>query len=86
MTDTVQQLTFNVGGETPDKSLLRLSGAVFTHRELTKGEEIHLQVVDADGAIVADGYGRVLSVQFKDQYDKDGNVEATERVHGAKVS
>lgn len=87
MADQVQQLTFEVGGEPPTSTLLRMSGGVFTHRELRKGEEVHLQVVDADGQIVADGYGRVIGVAFKDKLDKEtGDVVETERVHSVKVS
>lgn len=47
MTDTAQQLTFDVGGEKPTESLMRISGGVFTARELIKGEEIHLQALRA---------------------------------------
>lgn len=86
MTDTAQQLTFDVGGEKPTESLLRISGGIFTSRELSKGEEVHLQVVDADGAVVADGYGRVLAIAFKDKADEHNNITATERVQSVKVS
>ncbi len=86
MTDTAQQLTLDVGGEKPTESLLRFSGGLFTARELSKGEEVHLQVVDADGTVVADGYGRVLGVAFKDKVDEHNNVTATERVQSVKVS
>lgn len=79
------QLTFNVGGEKPTDTVLRMSGGVFTHRELSKGEEIHLQVVDADGQVVADGYGRVIGVAFKDKIE-DGVVVQTERIHSVKVT
>ena len=86
MTDTAKQLTFDVGGEKPTESVLRMSGGVFTQRELKKGEELHLQVVDADGVVVADGYGRVVSVLFKDTIDEHGTVTATERIQGAKIT
>jgi hypothetical protein len=87
MDETVQQLSFNVGGTPPEKALVRFSGGVFLARELTKGEEIHLQVVDADGRTVADGYGRVVAVAFKDTLDKEtGDVVSSERVHSVKVS
>jgi hypothetical protein len=87
MADQAVQLSFEVGGEPPTSTLLRMSGGVFTHRELRKGEEIHVQVVDADGVVVADGYGRVVAVQFKDTLDKEsGDVTGTERIHSVKVS
>lgn len=85
MDDTVQQLTFDVGGNQPDKALVRFSGDAFVHRHLTKGEEVHLQVVDADGQVVADGYGRVVGVSFRDKLE-DGNVVETTRVHSVKFS
>lgn len=80
------QLTFEVGGDPPTAALLGFSGKVFVHRELVKGEEVHLQVVDADGTVVADGYGRVVGVAFRDRLDEHGQVTATERVHSVKVS
>lgn len=80
------QLSFEVGGQPPDTAILRLSGGVVLQRELSKGDEIHMQVVGMDGEIVADGYGRVVSIQFKDKLDDDGNVVSTERVHGIKIS
>lgn len=81
-----EQLTFNVGGSAPTKSRAGVSGRLFTHRELSKGEEVHLQVVDADGEVVADGYGRVLAVAFKDKFDADGELVETERFHSIKVT
>ena len=80
------QLSFEVGGNAPDTSVLRVSGAIFTHRELEKGEEVHMQLVDADGVIVADGYGKVIGVAFKDKLDEVGTVTATERIHSLKMS
>jgi hypothetical protein len=79
MSEQVQQLSFDVGGLPPEKAIVRFSGGVFLAREL--------QVVDADGQTVADGYGRVVAVAFKDTLDKDtGDVASTERVHSVKVS
>lgn len=81
------QLSFEVGGGLPSKMVLTVSGRPFAHRELLKGEEIHLQIVGADGKTVADGYGRVIGVAFKDKVDKDtGEVVETERIHSIKVS
>lgn len=88
MAETSQppQLSFDVGGSKPDTAILRMSGGVFVHRQLQKGEEVHVQVVDADGVVVADGYGRVVGILFKDKLDEHGVVTATERVHSVKVS
>lgn len=81
------QLTFDVGGTPPNTAVVTLSGRPFCHRELAKGEEVHLQLVDADGQIVADGYGRVIGVAFKDKLDKDsGDVVSVERVHSIRVT
>lgn len=86
MTDTVKQLTFDVGGDKPTESILRVAGGMYTTRELSKGEEVHIQVVDADGQVVADGYGRITTVAFKDKIDEHGSVTATERLQGAKIT
>lgn len=83
---TAPQLSFAVGGDTPDTAILRLSGGVVLHRELEKGSEVHLQVVDTDGQVVADGYGRVISVTFKDRLNEHGQTVSTERVHGIKIT
>lgn len=80
------ELTFNVGGDKPSRAILSVSGRVHVHRELDKGEEVHLQVVGPDGEIVADGYGRVVGVAFKDKFDKDGELVETERLHQVKVT
>ena len=85
MASAQQQFSFDVGGNQPDEAILRLSGAVHVHRELQKGEEVHLQVVDADGKPVADGYGRVTGITFKDTWDDEGDV-TTQRIHSIKVS
>ena len=87
MTEIPQkQLTFSVGGETPSTAVVRISGAIHVHRELAKGEETHVQVVDADGVCVADGYGAVVAVSFKDRRDEHGSVTETERTHTLKVA
>lgn len=80
------QLTFDVGGDTPTSAVLRVTGSIHLHRELAKGEEAHVQVVDADGVCVADGYGTVVAVSFRDRRDEHGNVTETERGHTLKVA
>lgn len=85
-TQQPSQLTFNVGGEKPDTAVLRFSGGLMLDRELAKGEELHVQVVDTDGVVVGNAYGRVVTVAFKDKVDEHGSVTSTERVHSAKVS
>lgn len=81
------KLTFDVGGETPEIAILRLSGGIVLERELKKGAEIHIEVTDTlDGQVVANGYGRVTSVRFDDKLDEDGYVQKCERITGIKVS
>jgi hypothetical protein len=88
MSDQQQmQFSFKVGGATPDSAHIVLSGRPFAKRDLEKGEELHVQVVDADGVVVADGYGKVIGVQFKDKLDKEtGDIVKTERIHQVKIS
>lgn len=81
-----RQLSFHVGGNAPDTAIVRVSGGVIAKRDLEKGEELHMQIVDMDGEVIADGYGRVLAVTFKDTVDEHGTVTATERVHSAKIT
>lgn len=85
MSDTAMQLTFDVGGSAPDKAIVRFTGDALVHRQLLKSEEVHLQLVDADGVVVADGYGRVVGVSFRDKLE-DGEVVETTRVHSVKFS
>lgn len=79
------QLSFDVGGSPPDLALLRLSGAQSLERELRKGDEVHLALSDADGNVIASGYGRVVGVAFRDRTDHEGFVVGTERIHTVKL-
>jgi hypothetical protein len=81
-----QQLTFDVGGNPPDLSILRVSGGAMLHKELAKGDEVHMIVSGMDGEIVADGYGRVVAVAFKDKLDEHGVVTATERIQTIRIT
>jgi hypothetical protein len=79
------RFSFDVGGATPDTATLKIGGTLEVRRELRKGEEIGIRVVDADGQLIADGNGYVTAVAFKDRRDKDGEIVQTERAHTAKV-
>lgn len=80
------KLSFNVGGEPPTSAVLRLSGGCRVHREIDKGDELHLQVVDMDGTVVADGYGHIEELTFRDKRDPETNdIVATERIHTARI-
>ena len=39
-------------------------------RDLEKGEEIHVQVLDMTGEVVGNGYGYFETVSFRDNRDK----------------
>ncbi len=85
--DTVpQQLTFDVGGNPPDVSVIRISGGAMLLKELAKGDEVHMVVSGMDGEIVANGYGHVVAVTFKDKLDEHGIVAATERIQTVKIT
>jgi len=80
------QLSFDVGGEAPDTATLKISGSFELDRELAKGETVGLRVVDADGAVIAQGDGYVTQVAFKDRRDpKHGTVVETQRAHTVKL-
>lgn len=82
-----KQLSFFVGGATPDLSLISIGGRMICQEELPKGAEIHVQVIDVtSGLVVADGYGVVEGLSFKDKRDESNNVVETTRLHSAKVS
>lgn len=85
MTNDQLRLSFDVGGATPDAATLKIGGSLEVRRELRKGEEIGIRVVDADGQLIADGDGYVTAVAFKDRRDKDGDIVETQRTHTAKV-
>lgn len=59
-----------VGGQPITQTLLRITGTVFTDRVLNKGEAIHVVVTDDTGDVVANGYGQVEDVAFKDVYKR----------------
>lgn len=79
------QLTFDVGGATPDVASIKISGGFGLKRELRKGETCGIRIIDADGQILAEADGYVVAVQFKDKRNKYGDVESTERAHTVKV-
>jgi hypothetical protein len=80
------RFSFDVGGATPDTATLKIGGTLGLERELRKGEEVGVRVVDADGQILAEADGYVVAVAFKDQRDKDGEIVQTERAHTARVT
>lgn len=84
--ETRSQLTFDVGGPTPDFSTIAVSGKLHMgDRQLRKSEDVMVRIVDADGTIVAEGPGHIKSVGFIDKRNKYGDVESTERAHKVKL-
>lgn len=79
------QLSFDLGraNEPPDIALLKISGALVMHRQLDTRDQVHVQVADDDGEIVADGYLAITAVQFKDHFDEQGHPVGCERIHSA---
>lgn len=78
------QLTFDVGGESPTRATLKVGGSMGLDRELRKGEQLGIRIVDADGQLIAQADGHVSAVTFKDKRT-DGYVESTERAHTVTV-
>lgn len=79
------QLSFDVGGGTPDFASVKVSGAMRLSRQLRKGEEVSIRLISPDGEIIAEADGHVSSVAFKDKRNKFGDVESTERAHTVKA-
>lgn len=79
------RFSFDVGGATPDTATLKIGGTLLLERELRKGEEVGVRVVDADGHVLAQADGYVTAVAFKDRRNGDGEIVETERAHTARV-
>ena len=85
MTDPEVQLSFDVGGAVPQSASLRIGGSAGLSRELRKGEEVYVRVMDADGGVLSDGYAWVVGVEFRDKRDAHGNLTSTERRHTVQL-
>jgi hypothetical protein len=72
-----RQLSFDVGGQKPSNIKLSFSGTLSIDRQLLKGQELVLHILDQDGEIIADAHGTVVAVAFVDKRDKDGFVTTT---------
>lgn len=82
-----RQLSFFVGGATPDAEQIQLSGKLgCTHEKVPKGTKVIVSVVREDtGEVIGSRGGRIEAVSFKDKYDEDDNVETTTRILHVKV-
>lgn len=65
------------------ETLIRFSGVAFTDRDLDNGDELHVTVTNADGEVVANGFGKVASVTHRPRRDDESVIE---RIHTVKVS
>lgn len=67
MSGAPEQLTLEIGAlEPPTTSTFRITGALGEDaRELYVDDAVRVQVMNADGEIIADGYGDVVAVGFK---------------------
>lgn len=79
------QLSFDVGGASPNVASLKISGGLGLSRELRKGEMVGIRIISADGVILAESDGYVTGVSFKDKRNKYGEVESTEPAHTVKA-
>lgn len=80
-----EQLSFDVGvDERPTGSTFRITGSLDEARELYVDDAVRVNVMSADGEIIAGGYGSVVAVGFKRQ--RPAKREAyVERVHTIKL-
>ena len=79
------QLSFDVGGASPDFASLKITGGLLAQEQLRKGTDVHVRVATMDGELIAEGAGYVSAIAFKDKRNKHGVVESTERAHTIKV-
>ena len=85
--ETPLQLSFEVGGEAPTSLGITFKGTLKSvQRELLKGEELRISVVDVEGNPVIEGIGPVAEIHFKDKIDKRGSIESVERLHIVKLA
>ncbi len=86
MTTVLQQLAldFNVGGNRPDTAKLGITGKLALDKQLHKGENFVIQILDEDNEIIAAGSGTCVAVAFTDKTDKEGDITTT-REHKIKL-
>lgn len=72
-----KQLTFEVGGSTPDTSILKIKSAEI---ELAPGQSwLKGKTVNVELEV------RIDEIAFVDRYDSHGNVTETKRIHVARM-
>lgn len=63
---------------------LKLKGEMPVRKDLNAGQQVTVQVADADGVVICSGLFEVGLPNFKDVKMNGVGVIGTERVHGAK--
>lgn len=63
--------------------LIRFSGTAFTDADIDNGDEVHVQVVNDMGGVIADGIGKVAAVTDRPRRDDPTVIE---RIFSVKVS
>lgn len=83
-----QQLSFRVGGDAVGKHLygtIAVNGKLETVCDLNLGDELRVQIINAQAEVVASGPAICSAPAFNEQTDKDGEIIAIERHTKAKV-
>lgn len=65
--------------------VLKVTGELHCPSDVNSGEELTIQVCDADGTVIAGGRLKALYPNFREIEDR-GNVIGTERINRAKVA
>lgn len=79
------QLSFEVGGGSPNVASIKLGATFGLGSELAKGDEVAIRIVSQDGLMLVEGSARIVAVTLRDHYDEYGSVAFVERAHTAKV-
>lgn len=91
---TERQLTLRVdphprtrwkdGSTKPVVGAVKLSGALTVDEDLQPGDQLTVQVANADGEVIAHCAAEVSNIGFK-LLEQSGTVIGTQRIHTAKV-
>ena len=75
-------LTRDIGGSRdPDVASFKVSGAIATFAELQMEAKVHVAITDADGQVIASGYGEVSNIGFKKHKATRSRSSMLERIH-----
>ena len=80
-----EQMTLDVGGDPmPILGSFKVSGRLRALTEVEKGASVRVNIVDADGQVIAAALGRVGAITFREHRKRD-TPPWTERAHGVKL-